>query len=309
MSTKTVQTLLAEGSLDEAGVKLLYTVVRSTARRHRYPPPEGEQSWTPDAVHTVAHDFLTGRRSAERLIQLAAQATTDQQFAALLRTAVLNYFRDTARTTVVGKQVRRLKDVAAVDARFVVRGNMVALAQTPEDAAPFAGDEARLVQSIASFKPLIRRWRPDTHREGPLADREETSALIQTILSAAGGACSFATLARTLALRFELTEMPAAVPVDVLDSTPASPFAPAEVADQVDHILAQLTEREKLLLPLMDGSSRDIAMTIGLGRTTVAKTQVRLRSLLRELIPTADADDIARELLVRLQRSDEGPDT
>ena len=309
MSTDTIRALLAEGRLDDAGAGLLYLVVRDTALRHRYPPPEGEQSWSTDAVHAAAHDFLTGHRSTERLVQMAAQAATDKQFAALLRTAVLNYFRDSARTTVIGRQIRRLKDVASSDARFDVHGGTVTRVGLSDDAAPFAGDEVRLVQSVASFKPEIRRWRPDANREGPLADRGETAALIHAILSAAGGACTFVTIARVLALRFDLTEMPAAVPVDVLDPTLSSPYGPVEVADQVDQILAQLTEREKLVLQLMDGSSRDIASSIGLGRTTVAKTQVRLRSLLRELIPAGDADDIARALLDRLERTDGRPDT
>lgn len=119
-----------------------------------------------------------------------------------------------------------------------------------------------------------------------------------------GGSASFATIARVIALRFDLIPMPAVTSIDVLDPVAHHPFAAVEVADQVDSILEQLTARERLVLPLLADSSREVAASLGLGHSTVAKTQARLRDLLGDLIPDQDAEDIARELLDRLASRD-----
>lgn len=282
----TLNTLLESGVLDNDGAVLLYDTVRSVARNKNHQPPTGFRAWNDDAVITAAHDFLAGPRATARLVQLAAQATDDASFARLLETAILNYLRDEARRTTVGRQIRRIKAVVADAADITVDDDRVMFADGPD--APFGDDEALLVRAAMAVQATRRRWRPDAERQGPLTSREDMLALVRAVLTAAGGSVPLATIARVVARRFDLDTLPVTVSVDALDPAGPSSFDEVEVMDQVEVVLAQLTERERLVLPLLDMSSREIGKQIELGHSTVAKTQARLRSVLATLLPPGD---------------------
>jgi hypothetical protein len=53
----------------------------------------------------------------------------------MLQTVVLNYLRDVARGTVVGTQIRRIKDVVADEPDLLTEGDRLMLADRP--ATPF----------------------------------------------------------------------------------------------------------------------------------------------------------------------------
>ncbi|WP_434447728.1 hypothetical protein [Lentzea sp. E54] len=282
----TLNTLLATGTLDNAGAQLLYETIEQVGRSHNHPPPAGFRAWNREAAISAAHDFLTGHRSTERLVQLAAQAYDDESFARLLQVAVLNYLRDLARTTVVGTQIRRIKDVVAAEPGLLAEGDRLRLANGPVE--PFGGDEAVLVRAAMKVDVTRRRWRPDAKREGPLADRADMVALVRAVLEAAQGSVTFAALARVIARRFDLDVMPVTVPIDALDPPARSDFEQVEIADRVGAVMAQLTERDKAVLPFIDESSRAAASHIGLGHSAVALAQTRLKSLLADLLPRGD---------------------
>lgn len=299
---------LLSGALDDDGARLLYNTVADVSRRRNFPPPEGFRIWNRDAVITVAHEFLTSTRALERLVQIAAQATDDASFARLLDVAVLNFLRDQARQTAVGAQIRRLKDVVGTMADVAVDGERIMFVHST--AEPFTGDEADLVRAARSVEAGTRRWRPDAKREGPLATRAEMTQLVQAVLGAAVGSITFAVLGRVVARRFDLDPLPATVDVDALDPVTTGPYDEIDVGDQVESILGQITEREKLVLPYLDMSTREVEQLIPLGRTMIAKTQVRLKALLAELLPPGKAGaTVLRVLTERVGERDSAVDT
>ena len=151
-------------ALGREGAEQLYVLCEGS-RAHHYPPPEGYERWTLDAVAEVAHDFLTGPRATERLVELASNATDEDSFARLLRPPSLNHLRGIARQTAVGKLIIRLKDLLAppdyrVDQRASRSGNV-----TLSDTSPgvlWNGDPA----------PLLRAAYAVTIYVCPLASRD-----------------------------------------------------------------------------------------------------------------------------------------
>jgi hypothetical protein len=282
-----LDTLLTTGTLSDEGGQLLYDTVAKVGRSNNFPPPTGFRVWNEQAVIAAAHDFLTGTRAVERLVHLAAQAADDATFTRLLETAILNFLRDEARRTVLGRQIRRLKDVIDDLDDVSIDGDYVFATHASRE--PFSGDEAGLVQAARSVSVTQRRWRPESKREGPLAAREDMIALVRAVLDAARGGVTLATLGRVVARRFDLDSLPVTVSIDALDPPSLAPYAEVEVADQVAVILDQLTVREREILPLLDLSSREAARYVDLGHSTIAKTQASLRSLLQELIPPGDS--------------------
>ena len=99
------------GKLGPEGVKLLYETVAAVARFGRFPPPYRYASWESDSVAEVAHDFISGERSLERLAHLYVLATDERSLELLLQEAVRNFLRSQARRTERGRLIRRLQDV------------------------------------------------------------------------------------------------------------------------------------------------------------------------------------------------------
>jgi len=298
----TLDTLLREGRLDDDGALLLYETVAKVARARNYPPPQGERTWTRDAVREVAHQFLTGTRATERLVQLALTAVDDRSFARLLETAVLNWLRDDARRTVIGRQIRRLKDVCAAEQDMVVSDHGVRLLDSPDRA--YADREDVLVSAALAVSVQRRRWRPDARRDGPEADRSDSAAIVRAVLTVARRRVAWPQLGRIFAKRFDLIAAPATLDLDALDPHPVSDYARVEVTDQVEAILDQLTEREKRVLPLLDLSSREAATLLPYGHSTIANTQRRVRDFLsRVLRDDAEGAAIVAELIARLDRA------
>ncbi|MFG2445007.1 hypothetical protein ACGFQG_19245 [Nocardia fluminea] len=289
---------LLAGHLDAQGAQLLYATVSKIGRGRNFPPPTGFRAWNQDAVITTAHDFLTSTRAVERLVQIAATAYDDESLTRLLETAVLNFLRDQARQTVIGTQIRRLKTILAADDTFVINGETVGLTGGP--AEPYAADEAVLVRAARRVDAGTRRWRPDAKRQGPLATKEEMVALIVAVLTAAEARLTFASLARVIARRFDLDPLAATTEIDALDPTPQHSYDEVDVGDQAAHILDQLTDRERLVLPYLDMSTREAEQLLPLGRTTIANTQLRLKTLLADLLPHGDAGAAILRVLTRL---------
>ena len=302
--TSILDNLLRHGQLDDEGARLLYATVLATARSRNYPPPADHDSWTSNAVQEAAHDFLTGHRATERLVQIAVKATDDDSFGRLLNVAVLNWFRDGARRTVVGRQIRRLKDVCGADESMAVNDHGVRLKSSADRA--YADSEDMLVSAALGVPVQSRRWRPDAVREGPEADRADSLAIVRAVLTVAESRVAWPQLGRVFARRFDLITTPAVLEVDGLDPRPSlSGYARVDVADEVDAILQQLDVRERAVLPLLDMSSREAAQLLPYGHSTIANTQRRLREWLPTVLqPNREGEAVLAELVQRLT---EGP--
>ncbi len=279
---------MAGHGLGDDGALMLYSTMRKVAMTYNFPPPDGFSSWDDDATATSAHDFLTGPRATERLVQLAILATDDTSFERLLYTAVHNFMRDQGRRTVVGSVIRRLKNVIGQSDLFVVSGEQVHLANGADQ--PFGGDEATLVRAALKIDAPTRRWRPNAQRQGPLASRDDMIAMARAVLVAADGSLTFAMLSQVIARRYDLDTLPAIVDVPALpDLRSNSEYDLIDVDDQVATVIDQMTEAERLVLPLLDMSCRDAAELLPYGHSKIAKTQASLRSLLQQVLPPGDA--------------------
>jgi hypothetical protein len=279
----------------------LYGTVKKMAFARNFPPPEGETSWNHDAVRGVAHEFLTGPRATERLVQLALLAVDDRSFTRLLETAVLNWMRDDARRTVVGRQIRRLKDVCASEEDMVVSDHGVRLSSSPDRA--YADREDVLVSAALGVSIHRRRWRPDARNEGPEADRVDTAAMVRAVLTVAQRRVAWPQLGRIFAKRFDLIATPVVLDLDALDPPTLSDFGGVDVSDQVAEILDQLTERERDVLPLLDMSSREAAQLLPHGHSTVANVQRKLKDFLATVVrDDAEGAAILAGLVTELSR-------
>ena len=300
-------------ALGRAGAEQLYITVRAVARAHHFPPPEGYERWTLDAVAEVAHDFLTGARATERLVELAANATDDDSFSRLLSRAVLNHLRGVARQTAVGKLIIRLKQLLTepeyrVESAGVPGAGNITLA-VAEPGALWSGDPAPLLRAAYRVSDVhLVRWRPDTRREPPLADSESLSRVAHAVLEAAAGSMRFADLALIVGARFGLSDTPAVTGIDTIDLTPdelgAGPETEVLIEDAARTMLGQLSDRDQLVLAWLGEPLSVIADRTGLPRSTAAFAATRLRQHLETLLSDeSDGEAVLTYARTQVRRS------
>ena len=280
-------------ALGREGAEQLYMTVRAVARAHHFPPPDEYERWTLDAVAEVAHDFLTGPRATERLIELAVSATDEDSFARLLSRAVLNHLRGIARQTAVGKLVIRLKQLLTgpefrVEARGVPGAGNVTLAGS-EPGALWNADPAPLLRAAFAVTDVnVVRWRPDSRREPPLADAGSLTRVAHAILQAAAGSMRFADLATVVGARFGLSALPAGTGIDTIDMTAdeigAGPEFEVVIDDAARTLLGQLNDRDQQVLAWLGEPLSVVADQTGLPRSTAAFAATRLRQHLEVVL-------------------------
>jgi hypothetical protein len=312
---------------DEASL-LLYRCVRTVARFGGYPPPQGSQMWDMDAVQSVAHAVFAAGRGPARLVELAIRASSEAEFTRVLEAVVRNHLRDLARDTTKGKLIRRLRHVLDSDDRFATvpdgaeGAGFVTLADGTLSGV-FGGRHDDLVAaSYGAPGVTLLRWRADTRREPPVADRDSLVSVCETVLRAAGAAMRLPDLAQVVADRFAVGAAPlgagrdtepwhAAHEPDWEPGTPASTGSagaamPADRAVIVEEaarsLISQLDLRERLVLGhLAAPTVRDMAEATGIPRSTVAGIATSLRSRLSVALSDATLaeDDLAEAVLSR----------
>ncbi len=278
---------------------MLYRTVAAVARFDRYPPPDNYQTWTADAVTEMAHDFLVGDRSHERLVHLAVLATDERSFARLLEATVRNYFRSRARATDRGRLHRRIRSLLENDVIFaqVDAGQPGAgwwrLRDGPE--APWAGRIDELLGAASAVPVALTRW-----RDGMVAERASLRELCQRVLSAADGAVPLSDVVGVVAHRLGLAPPPISTEVDAPDTTTVADVESSALATLAASVaFDQLTVRERLLLLVLDDSVREAAAFVGVSKTTAADGLQRLRAKLAALLGDVNAQgDVLRQLVV-----------
>lgn len=308
---------LRTGRIGEAFVKLLYQQFAIVTRRYRFPPPQGYRSWNADAVRETGHEFLADGDYWRRMVELAARADNDVALAGHLAVIVRNYLRQSGRRTVIGKLIRRLRDVLGDDDGFTIvpdgrpgAGNF-ALASGPTE--EYTGTPDILDAAARSVRQVTQvRWRPDARREGPVSDGQSLRALCSAVLEAARGSLPPATLAFVIADRLGVDPqaVPAALPVEDIDdfsshgrasalaTNPSEADAQAGRLERDEVVLAildQLSERERLVLAWLPEKVRDIADRTGLPASTAGAVKQRVTEKLRTML--VDLGDSAETLV------------
>lgn len=296
---------LRTGDLGNEFAMLLYRTIRAVGRSRNFPAP-GRSGWDRDAVHGTAHEFLVSTNAKRRLTELAVLARDDDELSRLLQGAVRNFMREQSRHTTIGRLVRRLKDVLGDSDLFtlvparVPGSGQVTLAATP-DAAPFGGRLEDLVRAAWTVTEVtVVRWSADTDREPPIADRDSIIAVASVVLEAADASLRWDDLARVIAARFGVSESgpPAVTPVDDVDTVVGrldrlapDPTADAHIIDAARAVIAQLSDREFLVLAHLEKSGREIARITGLPTSTAAVVKQRVIDKMRVALCNEDAAD------------------
>ncbi len=288
---------LLGGELGPVAATALYRSVRITALAHNFPPPPGNDMWDGDAVEAVAHDFLTGSKGLARLTEIALRTTDDRSFARLLDAAVLNHHRDVARSTDLGRLIRRLKEVLNDSDRFArAPQGQDWWHHVDQPAVASTVPHTELAASLLDVRVVVPKWDSET-RERPIADRDSLERLLGTALTIAQGALTDADLAELVAGRVETRRSPLTIELDLLEgiSEPAAALPdPGNAQIHTQHATAifdQLSDVQRIILMVADDTVREIATILGVGKTKAAQQRRRLFDFLQGQL--ADSEDDA----------------
>ncbi|MEV6072020.1 hypothetical protein AB0L82_36240 [Nocardia sp. NPDC052001] len=236
----------------------------------------------------IAHDFVRDERGTKRLNDIAIRSVDERSFERLLEAAVVNFFRDLARRTDLGKLILRVKEilrdepnfvpVAGATDRWTVREGLHTASIVPGSV---------LEAAISSIAVVVPRWSSD-RRDAPAADRESFIRLMYTVLEAADGSLTAAELARTITTRLDHRRVPLTVSLDAGEHA-AEPMlagddpAARTVADlHATYIFNGMGDRERIAMTLLEGSVRDLATRLDIGKSQAATVRQRLVAHLQD---------------------------
>lgn len=298
--------LLSARQLGQAGAELLYKTVWLVAVGNGFPPPEGSVNWNETAVAEIAHDFVNDERGPKRLLDIAVRSVDDRSFERLLEAAVLNFLRDMARATDMGKLIVRVKEILRDEKDFETvsgspeRWTLAGGPTTPSTASP--GD---LASATTGVEVVVPRWTSE-RRDAPLADRASFVRLMTSVLTAAAGSLTAVDLAHALTARLDHRKTALATNLDIREqvSEPVQTSRnPANLIVAELHaidIFNSLSDRERIIVTTLDKTVRDLGLLIDSGKTQAALIRQRLIDRLRDELSDADNPDSTVTILCEL---------
>jgi hypothetical protein len=262
------------GSADAALVELRTGVVGSTtvelrralgrqctrSARTNFPPPDGYERWSDDAVDHLLADMFARPDPAHPdeghkfVLNCYLRATDGPSLERLLLTAIENFLKDQGKKTERGKLRRRLQGLLQGDRRFHASAED-RWTLTGGSPSPWQGDLAALERAAFAVRGVeFTRW----NTAGPTPKDTATALLVITeaVLAAASGSVRTDDLARVLQGRFRLLRQPRFVSYD--DETVGLTEIPMSegggsphVALRARRLFGELTSRERQLVPLL----------------------------------------------------------
>ena len=304
---------LRDGHIGVAALELLRRLGRQCTRspRTNFPPPEGYEQWSNDAVDHLLADMFA-RQDADNpdechkfVLDCYARSTDGPSLERLLLAAIENFLKDEAKKTERGKLRRRLAGLLQKDPRVAkCVGDRWGLVGGSPD--PWQGDPAVLEQAAFAVRGVeLSSW----NHAGP-TPRATVSALLtitEAVLVAAHGSVRTEELARVLQTRFRLLRVPYLVSLD--DDTTGLADLPdceglGEVSLRAQQFFDGMTESERRVLPYLAEPQRWSAL-LDVGPTVAAATGQSLIEKVR--LATVDDSD-HEEVVVELVRLCDGPD-
>ena len=289
--------LLSSRRLGQVGAELLYKTVWLVAVGNGFPPPEGSANWDETAVAETAHDFVKDERGPKRLFDIAVRSVDDRSFERLLEAAVLNYLRDMARATDMGKLIVRVKEILRDEKNFetVPRSpERWTLADGPTRRSTASPGE--LAAATAGVEVVVPRWTSE-RRHAPLADRASFIRLMISVLTTAAGSLTAVDLVHALTARLDHRRTAYATNLDIREqvSEPArTSHNPATLIVAELHaidIFNSLSDRERIIVTTLEKNVRDLGLLIDSGKTQAALIRQRLIDRLRDELSDADNPD------------------
>lgn len=288
-------------------VALLRRLAAQYTRSRSFPPPEGHDRWSDDAVDDLVATMYDAHG---RDLVLEAQFTASSQKHLELRllTVIGNYLKDKAKGTPTGLLRRRLETVLGGDERFVYLPPPPpawALADGPQ--TRWQGDLGELERAalrVAGVRIIGLKPSGPTPRESALALRKVSEA----VLVHAGGAVRAQDLAAVLIVRFPLiaplteSSLEAGGADAVVAAPDEDPETQATVEVRAEELWAALSPTERALVPHLGKTDEEIAAVL---QTTPREAKAQKRKLsaqLREASlddPAADAAILALAELCR----------
>jgi hypothetical protein len=285
--------LLDNERLGPAGAALLYRTVWLVAVGNRFPPPEGASEWDENAVADTAHDFVDGQRGVRRLLDIAIRSVDDRSFERLLEASVRNFLRDIARRTDFGKVVIRVKEILRDEENFeLVPGGGDRWTLAGGRSVPSTAHTDSLSASINDIPAVPPKW-SSMRRAAPLADRPTFVTLITAILRAASGSLTTVDITHVLVTRLDHRRTALSVEMDEREGLSEHSQAAADPAGQAvadlhaTDIFDSLSDRERIIVTVLDKNVRDLGRVIGTGKTQAAL----LRQQLVDRLGSALTDD------------------
>ena len=298
--------IVATGMIGEQGARLLYRSVTLIAIGRRFPPPEGFDRWSPDAVRNTAHDFLVGSRGKRRLMALAISAETDEVFEQRLEKAVVNFLRDRGRKTDMGKLIRRVSRVLSEEPLFDRIDGQPTRWSIGGVQTPNSKPAEELARSMDGIEVTVPKWSSE-NRDKPLADRPSFIRLMEAVLAAASGSMSSAQIAQVLAYRLDHHRVPLIADLDVQEVQPEGHLKAEGPESQTlnflhaEDLFNSLSDRERIIVATFDTVNvRELGELLDVGKSQAALLRQRLISRFeREFADGQDAEatlGILREL-------------
>jgi hypothetical protein len=261
---------------------LLYRTVSIIAVSRNFPPPAGSACWDDSAVTETAHDLIDGPRGYKRLADALLRSSDEQSFARQLEGATVNFLRDIARATDMGKVVVRVTEVLKKNDEFAPRGGRPprwGLADGP--AQPSATSPSDLARAAATeLDVVVPAWRSE-RRDPPIADNASLVRILTRVLTAAQGGLTAAEAAAAVAARIEVRRSPLTVELGVMEriaeraSTP-DPAIATVVSVAAASLFSDLDDRERILLAGFHLSLESAADQLVLRRSQTAELRQRV---------------------------------
>ncbi len=293
------QELATTGVLGLQGADLLYRTVAAVAVARNFPPPPGSGSWDASAVAETAHDMVDGERGRKRLTDALLRSMDEASFARVLEGAAVNYLRDVARRTDLGKVVLRVTELLREHDLFVGvdgRPQRWRLADSPDRPTQTSAQQiARAAGQVVHV--VLPSWSSD-RRDPPIADRDSLVRILTAVLEAADGAITAVEAAHAVAARIEVRHSPLTVELDTLERVaepPAmqDPATAAAVGADAALLFERLDDRQRILLANFHLPLDQLAGLLTLRRSQTALLRQRLVARLqRDLgVSTPDQKD------------------
>ncbi|HEV2345819.1 MAG TPA: hypothetical protein VGS97_17095 [Actinocrinis sp.] len=299
--------LRATGGVGESTLALIRDLAGQVTRTSSFPPPEGYDAWSPEAVDDLLAELFAAKGSGF-VLTCFLEATDDGSLERLLLRTIRNFLIDEAKKTERGKLRRRLEGLLEDDPRFacVPEGQPGAggWCLAGQSNAPWQGDSAQLDLAAAAVRGVaISRW--NTAGPTPRPVKQALLRVAEGVLRAAGGSVSMAVLTRVVEARIALIA-PLLVGgvaddqagMDLLEAQTDPPGFEMIVRETAQEIYRVLDARERALLPHLGAPLDDQMQVLELGRAQTRLVADRLAEKIR-LMTTADEDrdDIVLELL------------
>ena len=284
-----IQTL---GRLDEVCVKLLCALMAEETRRFAVLRPPG--GWDRDEIEGLVSEFFIkkGQRLTADLVMIGV---TPEVVGKVMRRWIRNFLIDRARDTPLGRIRRKLEeDMLGQYPEFlqVPPGEEGAgrwyLAGQPS--YPYGGDFTPLIEAAYAV-PGVKAVRWSGPRRPPLTSDTSLRAIVDAVLTAAGGSLEVAQLVHVVTQRFPAAAEPEDVTIDddtfdrVARMGSDDPGLVFEIGESIRAVLDQLSPSQRALVPYLDRDVDVVMEVLNVGRSRAYEAVRHLKGLFDRLLP------------------------